>query len=211
MKLRVVITMAFMAIHATAAMHTRELAAGMQYYEQAEFAKAAARFQVLCNVEGNAEACYWTGAAYERLADTRTPYGCRTAAKASPYFTKAMALAPDRPAYRDALFDYLVDHADCSRTALWEAAGILSMIPESDPAHALLRDRLIEAAQWNRSLESRLANVFLAVPRATYRISVLPAALVSRSASGKVPAVTPQASRQISPKPLLHPGEASPE
>jgi hypothetical protein len=211
MKVRLPIALALVALHAAAAAQSREFAAGLQYYEQAEFGKAAVNFQFLCNSGGNAEACYWTGIAYERLADTRVPFGCRTAAKAPPYFTKAMALAPGRPDFRDALFDFLLNHADCSRTALWEAAGILSMVPPSDPGYELLRDRLIEAAHWNRSLELRLSDLFLAVPRATYRVAALPGAALSRRGDGKVPAINLPASRQVYPKPPLRPGEAAPE
>ena len=161
-----------------------DFSAGVRYLEKAEFGKAAVRFAVACNADRNAEACYWTGIAYERLADTRIPFGCRAAAKAHTFLAIAVKLAPQDTAYRDALFNFLLDDGDCSRAALPEAAGILSQVPQSDPEHQLMRTRLEEAAQWNSSLAVRLGNLFLAVPRASYRISASSGALVTKRRKG---------------------------
>jgi hypothetical protein len=179
MSLRLPIAVALVAL--TAAAQNREFAIGMQYYEDAEFGRAAAQFVLPCNADGSAEACYWAGISYERLADTRVPFGCRAAAKAHIFLTKAASLAPHRPAYRDALFDFLLDNADCSRTALREAQGILSGIAGSDADYELLNSRLKEAKHWNASPEARLSRVFLALPRATFRVSALPAAALKKT------------------------------
>jgi len=159
-------------------------AAGLRYYEEADFGKAAVRFAAVCNADGNPEACYLTGIAYERLADIRMPFGCRTAGKAHPFFAKAMDLAPHQPAYRDALYNFLLDHAGCSRVALAEAAGMLSAMPQSDPGYPLMRGRLEEAAQWNSAFGTRLSNFFLAVPRASYRISACSEAFLTKRRAG---------------------------
>ena len=202
MKRLLFLAVAITSLHAAAAERSGEFAAGTRYYEAAEFGKAATRFRLLCNAEPNAEACYWAGLSYERLADTRAPYGCRTAAKAQPFFDKAMVLSGGRPLYRDALFEFLLNNAECSRASLWEAAGILATVPESDPDYDRMRTRLIDADQGSRSLETRLSNLFLALPRATYRVAALPGALVSRKT------ITPPASPQTSPTPPL-PREAA--
>lgn len=183
MNLRLLLGITIAALTGASAAQHAEFAAGQRYYEEAEFGKAAAQFQALCKAEPDAEACYWAGLSYERLADTRVPYGCRTAAKAQPFFDKAMALAPDRRLYRDALFNFLLNNADCSRTSLWEAAGVLATLPRSDPDYDLMRTRLTDADRGSRSLESRLSNLFLALPRATHRVIALPGAVLSQQTS----------------------------
>jgi hypothetical protein len=151
-----------------------DMAAGLQFYQTAEFGNAAARFQMGCRRDANAEACYWTGLSYERLGDTKIPFGCSTSRKAEEYFAKAAALQPSRTEYRDALFDFLLNYADCSRTAIQRAAEILTAMPESDPDYQRMRDRLQETVRWNKSLESRLSNFFLLIPRAAHRATAWP-------------------------------------
>ena len=181
MKFGFIIPAVLIAVHTAGAVQpSPEFSAGLSYFEAAEFGKAAVRFGVECNADRNAEACYWTGIAYERLADIRIPFGCRTAAKAHTFLAKAVNLAPHEPAYRDALFNFLLDDTDCSRAALPEAAGILSQVPQSDSEHDLMRTRLEAAAQWNSSFTVRLASIFLAVPRASYRISASSGALLAK-------------------------------
>jgi hypothetical protein len=177
-----------------------EFTDGLRYFEGADFGKAAVRFAIGCNADRSAEGCYWTGIAYERLADIRMPFGCRSAGKAHAFLAKAVQLAPQQPVYRDALFNYLLD--DASRAALPEAAGLLSQIPQSDPEHDLMRARLEQAAQQKSSFGARLANTFLAVPRASYSISASSAALLAKrrtaAASGRS-VVNSVTNRQTSP------------
>jgi hypothetical protein len=186
MKLGPFIAAMLIAVHPAGGAQPRpDFEAGLRYFEGAEFGKAAVRFGSACNADLNAEACYWTGIAYERLADTRIPFGCRTAAKAHTFLVIAVKLAPHEPAYREALFNFLLDDADCSRAALPEAAGILSQVPQSDPQQDLMRTRLEQAAQWKSSFNMRLANVFLAVPRASYRISTSSGAFLTKRRSDR--------------------------
>jgi len=170
---------------AVAAVGEGEIAAGLHFYESAEFGKAAAWFQPVCNHNANAAACYWTGLSYERLGDTKIPFGCSTSRKAQEYFAKALALAPGRTEYRDALFDFLLDNADCSRTAIRQAAEMLTATPESDPDYPRMRGRLQEAVRWNTSLESRLSNVFLLIPRTAHRAAAWPAAALGSLSAGE--------------------------
>jgi len=183
MKLTVSILIAFAGLHAQTASRSREFATGRDYYAATDFKKAAAYFQVRCESDGDAEACYWTGLSYERQADVSFPFGCRIDTKAHRYFANAMDLAPGRTLYRDAFFDFLLSTADCSRTALREAAGILSAVPESDPDYDHMRRRLVQESRFHGSADARLANLFLLIPRATYGLAVLPGALV-RAHSG---------------------------
>jgi hypothetical protein len=171
--------LAITAFSAQAAELNRDFLAGRDYYMEAEFKKAAVRFQASCTANNDAEACYWTGLSYERMADTQTPFGCWTDAKAHRYLAMAVKLAPGLAAYRDALFDFLLDTADCSRTALREAAGILSATPQSDPGYDRMRSRLEQERHANGSVDARLARLFLSVPRATYRIAALPGAVAA--------------------------------
>jgi hypothetical protein len=180
MRLLVSIAISVTALGA-ASPQDRAFAAGRHYYQEAEFGKAAASFRAACDSDANAEACYWTGLSYERLADTRIPFGCRTDAKASQYFRKAVALAPERGAYRDGFFEFLLNTADCSRTGLREAAALLS---ESDPEFEWMRTRLEEARNRNGSAEERLGRLFLMVPRAAVRVAALPAE-VARPSGGQ--------------------------
>ena len=179
MKLRIWIVVALTAIGSQAAERNRDLAAGRDLYAAAEFRKAAVRFQLSCNTDNNAEACYWTGLSYERLADISIPFGCRTEAKAHRYLVKSAHMAPGGLMYRDALFDFLLDHTDCSRTALRDAAAVLSGMSEADPEYHLMRIRLEQTRNLNASADVRLGRLFLMIARATYRLAALPADALS--------------------------------
>ena len=183
MKFCLIFISALTTIHAPAAEH-RSLAIGRELYLDAEFRKAAAHFQVQCSASADAEACYWAGLSYERLADVAVPFGCKTAAKAHDYFSKAFALAPGRPVYRDGFFDFLLGAADCSRNGFREAAALLSTIPESDLDYGEMKQRLERAKRLNRSAEERLGRLFLTLPRATYRIAALPSDVLTKSNHG---------------------------
>jgi hypothetical protein len=84
--------------------------------------------------------------------------------------TSAAHLAAGVPMYRDALFDFLLEDTDCSRTALREAAAILSGTSDSDPAYYVMRIRLEETRKLNASADVRLGRLFLIIPQATYRL-----------------------------------------
>jgi len=92
MKLVLSIWAAVTALYSQGGQGRGEFAAGQDYYMAAGFRKAAARFQPMCNINNDADACYWVGRSYERLADSN--------AKAHEYLAKAARLAPDRTRYR---------------------------------------------------------------------------------------------------------------
>ncbi len=165
MKLTLFLAIVFSAV--SAAGEDWRVTLGRQYYRDAEFRRAAGRFEAPCKLDGDPDACHWAGLSYERLADTRGPFGCRTGAKARPYLADAMKLAPDQTEYRDALFEYLLNRADCSRGALRDAAGMLAAIPESDSSYHLMRTRLEDARRRRGSADERLGRLFL--PRAGSR------------------------------------------
>jgi hypothetical protein len=122
---------------------------------------------------------------YQRLADIAMPFGGKSNAKARAYLMKATKLMPSHPEYRDALFNFLLDTAHCSRTALRDAAGILSTTPKSDAGYIDMRRRFEQERRLNSSANARLGKVFLILPRATYRIAALPAsALANWCAAG---------------------------
>ena len=131
LNLLMIVVLAGLAGHAAA--WSSELAAGRAYYGAGEFRKTPVHFQLgLKASAGDAEACYWTGLSCQRLAEVSTPFSGRYNSRAR-LLTKAVKLAPDRPDYRLALFDFLLDPADSSRTALRQAARVLETISESDP------------------------------------------------------------------------------
>jgi tetratricopeptide (TPR) repeat protein len=189
MKLTLLILTVLAGFGGQAAGQGSEFAAGRTYYVEGEFRKAAAHFQLALRANpDNAETCYWTGISYRMLADIATPFGSRYNSKAREYLTKAMELAPSRPYYRQALFDFLLDSADSSRTALRDAAGILLAISESDPDYSDMRRRLEDERKVNSSANAHLGRLFLTAPRAAYRIAALPAsALSSRRVAASLP------------------------
>ena len=185
MKLTMWALLAGTALCMQAAEPNRKFATGREYYSAAQFGKAASLFQVSCNHDSDAEACYWTGLSYERMADISMPFGCRTSAKARRYLQRAANLAPDVAMYRGALFDFLLEDGDCSRTALREAAGMLSEMLEGDPQFDLMRTRLEQAAHWSGSPEQHLATLFLVIPRATYDTTAVAGAALQMAVKTK--------------------------
>ena len=162
------------ALTAPGAEPERSFAAGQSYYFDAEFRKAAVHFETVCNAGHNPEACYWAGISTERLADIATPFGCKLNTKARAYLKEAATLAPARPLYREALFDLLLDSADCSGSALREAGAMLSATPETDPEYSHMLRRLQIERRLNASGEARLGRTFLLIPRAAYGAATLP-------------------------------------
>ena len=157
-----------------------EFATGRAYYAEGEFRKAAAHFQLAVKTNPNdAEAYYWMGMSYQVLADIATPFGGKYNSKARLYLTKAMELAPSRPDYRRELFDFLVDSANSSGTALKQAVAILQTVSESDPDYSYMRRRSEHGSGSNSSAEAILGSLLLVGPRAVYRIAELPASALS--------------------------------
>jgi hypothetical protein len=157
------ILLAFTVLSAHAVEPEHSFAAGQRYYQEADFRKAASHFETICKTGDDAEACYWAGLSYERLADIATPFGCRTNAKARNYLRTAMNAAPGRYVYRQALFDHLLERADCSRAAFSEAADLLSAMPASDPDYPHMVRRLEVARRLHGAGEARLARIFLPI------------------------------------------------
>lgn len=159
------------------------MAAGHRYYAQAEFGKAASYFQEVCNTDADTDACYWAGLSYEMMEDVSIPLGCRIGAKARRYFSKAVSLAPERTQYRNALFDFLLNNAECSHASLRQAAEILSTVPESDPEYSLMRSRLQNQIRFSRSIDAHAAGLLLVIPHTAERIgrTILPATLTERA------------------------------
>jgi tetratricopeptide (TPR) repeat protein len=154
-----------------------EIETGRTYYTAGEFKRAAAHFQLaLKSVPDSAESYYWLGMSYQRLADIALPFGGRYSAKARVCLTKAVELAPARLDYRDELFEFLLDPAGSSRSALRQAAAMIQTTSEADPGYAHMRERFESESKVNSSAEARLGRLFLAVPQAAYRIGELPAA-----------------------------------
>lgn len=168
MKLHFAVLTALTMLNVQAIDQNPKYAKAREYYRSADFSKAAAVFKALCASNDDADACYWAGLSYEKLADAATPFGCKIDPKAHNYFVRAIKLSPADPAYREALFSFLLNTADCSRTALRKAAAILSATPQSDPERASMVERLETARRLNGSADERLARFFLMLPRATY-------------------------------------------
>ncbi|MBZ5619747.1 MAG: tetratricopeptide repeat protein [Acidobacteriia bacterium] len=189
MKLTLRILMLLAGFAGEAAGQGAEFLAGRAYYSEGEFSKAAARFQLALNANpGDAEACYWAGMAYQRLADIATPFGAKDRSKTRAYLTRAMNLAPGRSEYRQALFDVLLDSAYSSRKALRYAADILLTMSESDPDYSEMRRRYDNEKRLNSPAQARFGRLFLMAPRAAYRIAALPASALSpRHATASLP------------------------
>ncbi len=110
---------------------------------------------------------------YQTLADIAFPFAGKYASKARICLTKATELAPGRLEYRKELFDFLLDPAGSSRSARRQAAGILQSVLPSDPDYESMRRQFEQESKANASTDARLGRVFLAVPRAVYRIADL--------------------------------------
>jgi hypothetical protein len=208
MKGVLLIAIAVAATHdAAAAADRQELSEGLRYYEEAELGKAAAWFADACDTGRTPEACYWAGLSYERLADTRIPFGCSTAAKGHRFFLMAVNFAPDRPANREALFNFLLDNADCSRIGLRDAAGLLSGMAVSDPEYDRMRGRLEEAMNYNTRFAVRLSRVFLLLPRAAVHATALPGTALTKVRADRS-SPRNRANRRTAPVPRLLPEAA---
>ena len=158
-----------------------EFAIGRTYYEQGEFKKAAAHFQLALKTNpDDAGACYWTGLAYQRLADIATPFGGRYNSKARDYLARAVSLSPNRADYRLELFNHLLDSADAAHTRPSQAAEVVLGMSESDPEYLEMRRRFEDANRLSLSVDAFLAKVVLFPPRAAYDIAALPASALSR-------------------------------
>jgi tetratricopeptide (TPR) repeat protein len=170
-----------------------ELAIGRAYYTGGEFKKAAAHFQLALKTNPNdAESYYWAGMSYQVLADIAAPFDGKYNSKARFYLTKAMELAPTRLDYRRELFDFLLDSAASSRTALRQAANILVTVSESDPDYSSMRRRFENESRANFSANALLERLFLAAPRAVYRVVELPASALSSRRDAGPPTPTRQ-------------------
>ncbi len=163
-----------------------EFAAGRAYYIEGEFKKAVTHFQLALKVNpDDAESYYWMGMSYHMLANIAFPFAGKYNSKARICLTKAMELSPTRSDYRRELFDFLVDSAGSSRDALRQAADLLRTAPEADPDYLYMRQQFELESKANASVNARLGRLFLAIPRAAYRLAELPAsALSSQRAAG---------------------------
>ncbi len=181
MNLAAVVLIVVGGLGGTVSAQNPEFAAGRAAFARAEFRRAAAHFQRALKADPtNAEAYYWAGIAYERMADLATPFGGRYDAKSREYLGKALNLAPDRAEYREALFDSLLDAAEGgSPGALRRAADIVLAMSESDPNYDELHRRLADAGKRRISANTLLSDLLLLAPRASYRIAALPASAVS--------------------------------
>lgn len=184
MKLNLSVLILLAVLGGEAAGQESEFATGRAYYRDGEFKKAAAHFQLSLKVNPNhAESYYWMGMSYRVLANIAFPFDSRYNSKARIYLTKAMELAPGRLEYRRELFDFLVNSAGSSRAAARQAADLLRAVPEPDPDYNYMRGRFELERRANASPNARLGRLFLAIPRATYRLADLPvSALSSRRA-----------------------------
>ena len=157
-----------------------EFAAGRAYYIEGEFKKAVTHFQLALKVNpDDAESYYWMGMSYQMLANIAFPFAGKYNSNARMCLTKAMELAPARPDYRRELFDFLVDSAGSSGGALRQAADLLLTVPETDPDYHYMRHRFEQESKANASVDARLGRLFLAIPRAAYRLAELPASTLS--------------------------------
>lgn len=151
-----------------------ETAIGREYYNKADFKRAAAHFQLaLRNNPSDAEACYWAGMSYQSLADIAGPLGHRYRTKARLHLTLAVELEPKQLEYRRELFAFLLDSAESSGAARRQAKAVLSTVPESDPEYLWMHRRFDQARRDGSSTEARLARVLLAGPQVIYRASEL--------------------------------------
>jgi tetratricopeptide (TPR) repeat protein len=149
-----------------------EFATGQACYLEGEFKQAVAHFRLALKVNpSDPDSYYWLGRSYRSLADVAFPFGEKYSSKARVNLTKAAELAPDRLDYRRELFDLLLDSAGSSRAAVRQAAGILLTVSENDPDYEAMHEQFERARKDNASAEARLGSLFLALPRAAYRIA----------------------------------------
>jgi tetratricopeptide (TPR) repeat protein len=160
-----------------------EFEAGRQCYIAGEFKRAASHFgQAVAADPNNANSYFWLGKSYEVLADIGAPLGGgRSSSKARAYLAKAVELAPNDAEYRHELFEFLLDWADRSRTALADAESILRTTSPSDPDYPSMRLQWQQQRNTRVSVDDRLGSLFLLVPQQSLRAMELPAsAFLSR-------------------------------
>ena len=186
MKLNLSVLMLLAVLGSETAAKGSEFATGRAYYVEGEFKKAVAHFQLAIKVNpDDAESYYWMGMSYQVLADIASPFDYKYKSKARTNLTRATELAPGRLDYRRELFDSLLDAAGASRAAARQAADLLRTVPEPDPDYSYMHWRFEIEKRTNASAEARLGRLFLAIPRATYRIADLPvSALSNQRAAG---------------------------
>jgi len=186
MKLYLSVLILLGALGSEASGQGSELAAGRAYYTEGEFKKAVAHFRLALKVNPNdPKSNYWMGMSYQVLADIAFPFAGKYTSKAGFYLTRATELAPGRLDYRRALFEFLLDSAGSSRAALRQAEDLLRTVPEADPDYSYMRQQFEQESKEIASADARLGRLFLAIPRATYRLSELPvSALLSQRAAG---------------------------
>jgi len=182
MKFSLLILAAFLTYSGYAGNKEAEFSAGRTYYADGEFKKAVTHFQLALQVDpDNAEACYWTGMAYQRLADISTPFGRRYNSKARQYLTRAAALSPYRSDYRLELFNFLLDTADASHTRPSRATGALLSESETDPEYVDMLRRFHQANKLKFSAGALLATAWLVGPRAAYELAALSTSALSHA------------------------------
>ena len=181
MRMILLVLTSLAAFTATAAQRAPDFATGRSYYEEGNFKKAAAYFELALKLDPeDADACYWTGMAYQRLADIATPFGGRYTAKARKYLAKAVLLAPSRSDYRLELFNHLLDSADAAQTRPPRVTAALVSVSESDPEYAEMRRRLDSANKAGLSSGAVLTRLFLTAPRAAYDLTSIRASTALR-------------------------------
>ncbi|SPE26032.1 exported hypothetical protein [Candidatus Sulfopaludibacter sp. SbA3] len=171
MRLKLSAILLFAGLCAAADSQQFEFAMGRASYTEGQFKKAAAHFQLALKTKpDNAEIFYWIGMSYQMLADVAAPFGSKYNSQARAYLTKATELAPAETEYRRELFNLLLE-AGSSRAARRQAEEILRTMSESDPEYVRMHRQFQQEHRANSSAESRLGWLFLAGPRAAYRIA----------------------------------------
>lgn len=186
MKLKMSVILLFAGLGGAAVGQPSEFAIGRAYYAEGEFRKAAAHFELAVQTDPeDAKSYYWLGMSYQILADIGSPLDRKCRSKARANLTKAVELAPGRPDYRWELFASLLDPGNSSRLARRQAAGILRSLPESDPEYVYMRRQFEQERRESSSAEARIAGLFLAAPRAVYRIAEAPVSAWSSLSQGR--------------------------
>ena len=171
MKLKLIFLILLRGLTAEGAAQQSEFTIGRACYAGGEFKQAIAHFQLAVKSDpADAESYYWMGMSYQTLADIAFPFAGKYASKARTYLTKATELAPDRLDYRKELFNFLLDPAGSSRATRRQAASILLMVSPNDPDYETMERQFERETKANGSVDARLGRLFLAAPRAVYRI-----------------------------------------
>jgi tetratricopeptide (TPR) repeat protein len=171
MKLTLIFLILSMGLTAEGAAQHSEFAIGRACYADGEFKQAIAHFQVAVKRDpADAESYYWMGMSYQTLADIAFPFAGKYTSKARTYLTKATELAPERSDYRKELFNFLLDPDGSSRATRRQAASILQLVSPNDPDYETMERQFERETKANGSADARLGRLFLAAPRAVYRV-----------------------------------------